>query len=225
MQGGWIMSQQVKHKMPEQEASIRRHNFNEVTLGYDEETAKAEAARCLQCKNSPCRNGCPVGIDIPAFINKVKEGDFVAANRIIRQYNNLPAVCGRVCPQENQCEKLCIRGIKGEPVGIGRLERFVADFSLGGTCPLPDLPPTEKIGKVAVIGGGPASLTAAGDLVRLGYQVTLFEALHTPGGVLMYGIPEFRLPKDIVKCEIENPEIPGSGNRGQRRDRQNLHGG
>ena len=209
MQGGWIMSQQVKHKMPEQEASVRRHNFNEVALGYDEETAKAEAARCLQCKNSPCRNGCPVGIDIPAFINKVKEGDFVAANRIIRQYNNLPAVCGRVCPQENQCEKLCIRGIKGEPVGIGRLERFVADFSLGGTCPLPDLPPAEKIGKVAIIGGGPASLTAAGDLVRLGYQVTLFEALHTPGGVLMYGIPEFRLPKEIVKCEIETLKYLG----------------
>ncbi len=209
MQGGWIMSQQVKHKMPEQEANVRRHNFNEVTLGYDEETAKAEAARCLQCKNSPCRNGCPVGIDIPAFISKVKEGDYIAANKIIRQYNNLPAVCGRVCPQENQCEKLCIRGIKGEPVAIGRLERFVADFSLGGSCPMPELPPEKKIGKVAVIGGGPASLTAAGDLVRLGYQVTLFEALHTPGGVLMYGIPEFRLPKEIVKCEIETLKYLG----------------
>ena len=208
MQGGWIMSQ-VKHKMPEQEPSVRRHNFNEVTLGYSEETAKAEAARCLQCKNAPCRKGCPVEIDIPAFILKVKEGDFVSANTIIRQYNNLPAVCGRVCPQEDQCEKLCIRGIKGEPVAIGRLERFVADFSLGGTCPLPELPPAEKIGKVAVIGGGPASLTTAGDLARMGYQVTLFEALHTPGGVLMYGIPEFRLPKDIVKCEIETLKYLG----------------
>ena len=200
---------QVKHKMPEQEPSVRRHNFNEVTLGYDEETAKAEAARCLQCKNAPCRKGCPVEIDIPAFIRKVKEGDFVAANTIIRQYNSLPAVCGRVCPQEDQCEKLCIRGIKGEPVAIGRLERFVADFSLGGSCPLPELPPAEKIGKVAVIGGGPASLTAAGDLARMGYKVTLFEALHTPGGVLMYGIPEFRLPKDIVKCEIETLKYLG----------------
>jgi glutamate synthase (NADPH/NADH) small chain len=200
---------QVKHKMPEQEPSVRRHNFNEVTLGYDEETAKAEAARCLQCKNAPCRKGCPVEIDIPAFIRKVKEGDFVAANTIIRQYNSLPAVCGRVCPQEDQCEKLCIRGIKGEPVAIGRLERFVADFSLGGSCPMPELPPAEKIGKVAVIGGGPASLTAAGDLARMGYKVTLFEALHTPGGVLMYGIPEFRLPKDIVKCEIETLKYLG----------------
>lgn len=208
MQGGWIMSQ-IKHKMPEQDPSVRRHNFNEVALGYDEETAKAEAARCLQCKNAPCRKGCPVEIDIPAFILKVKEGDFVAANTIIRRFNSLPAVCGRVCPQEDQCEKLCIRGIKGEPVGIGRLERFVADFSLGGSCPLPDLSPVDKIGKVAVIGGGPASLTAAGDLARIGYQVTLFEALHTPGGVLMYGIPEFRLPKDIVKCEIETLKYLG----------------
>jgi glutamate synthase (NADPH/NADH) small chain len=200
---------QIKHKMPEQDPNIRRHNFNEVALGYDETTAKSEAERCLQCKNAPCRKGCPVEIDIPAFIHKVKEGDFIAANAIIRQCNNLPAVSGRVCPQEDQCEKFCIRGIKGEPVGIGRLERFVADFSLGGTCPLPEKPPVEKIGKVAVIGGGPASLTAAGDLARIGYQVTLFEALHTPGGVLMYGIPEFRLPKEIVKCEIETLKYLG----------------
>jgi len=194
---------QVKHRMPEQDPKVRRHNFNEVALGYDEETARAEAARCLQCKHAPCVRGCPVEINIPAFIQKVKEGDFVSANSIIRQHNNLPAVCGRVCPQEDQCEKLCVRGIKGEPVGIGRLERFVADFSMGGTCPLPEMPPADKLGRVAVIGGGPASLTAAGDLARIGYQVSLFEALHTPGGVLMYGIPEFRLPKDIVKCEIE----------------------
>ena len=208
MQGGRIMSQ-VKHKMPEQDPQVRRHNFNEVALGYDAETAMAEAARCLQCKHAPCRKGCPVEIDIPAFIQKVKDGDFVSANTIIRDYNNLPAVCGRVCPQEDQCEKLCIRGIKGEPVGIGRLERFVADFSLGGTCPLPPPPPEVKIGKVAVIGGGPASLTVAGDLARMGYQITLFEALHTAGGVLMYGIPEFRLPKDIVKCEIETLKYLG----------------
>ena len=208
MQGGWIMSQ-VKHKMPEQNAEERRHNFNEVALGYDAAIAQAEAARCLQCKHAPCRKGCPVEIDIPGFIKHVKDGDFVAANTVIRQYNSLPAVCGRVCPQEDQCEKLCIRGIKGEPVGIGRLERFVADFSLGGTCPLPELPPETKLGKVAVIGGGPASLTAAGDLARMGYKVTLFEALHTPGGVLMYGIPEFRLPKEIVKCEIETLKYLG----------------
>ena len=200
---------QVKNQMPEQDPQVRRHNFEEVALGYDAETARAEAGRCLQCKTAPCVKGCPVGINIPGFIQKVKESDFVSANQIIRDFNNLPAVCGRVCPQEDQCEKLCVRAIKGEPVAIGRLERFVADFSLGGTCPLPEPPPVEKIGRVAVIGGGPASLTAAGDLARMGYQVSLFEALHTAGGVLMYGIPEFRLPKEIVRCEIETLKYLG----------------
>ena len=199
----------VKHKMPEQDPAIRRHNFNEVTLGYDLETAKAEAARCLQCKTAPCRQGCPVEIDIPGFIKKIRENDIETANSILREVNSLPAVCGRVCPQEDQCEKYCIVGKKNEPVAIGRLERFAADFTLGGQCPMPENAPDEKLGKVAVIGGGPASLTAAGDLARLGYDVTLFEALHTPGGVLMYGIPEFRLPKDIVRCEIETLKFLG----------------
>lgn len=200
---------QVKNPMPEQDPHIRCRNFEEVTLGYSEEAARSEAARCLQCKNAPCKQGCPVEIDIPGFIQKVKDGDYVAANSILREYNNLPAVCGRVCPQEDQCEKLCVRAKKGDPVAIGRLERFVADFSLGGTCPMPPAPPEEKLGNVAVIGGGPASLTAAGDLARMGYRVTLFEALHIAGGVLMYGIPEFRLPKDIVRCEIETLKYLG----------------
>ncbi|MDR7865597.1 MAG: NADPH-dependent glutamate synthase [Sporomusaceae bacterium] len=194
--------QQVKHKMPEQAADQRRRNFNEVALGYEAETAKAEAARCLQCKTAPCRQGCPVEIDIPKFIKNIKEGDFDAAIDEIKTKNNLPAVCGRVCPQEDQCEKYCIMGKKGEPVGIGRLERFAADYAMAtGREDKVDVP-AEVLGKVAVIGAGPAGLTTAGDLARLGYKVTVFEALHAPGGVLMYGIPEFRLPKAIVQREI-----------------------
>ncbi len=194
--------QQVKHKMPEQAADQRRRNFNEVALGYEAETAKAEAARCLQCKTAPCRQGCPVEIDIPKFIQNIKEGDFDAAIDEIKTKNNLPAVCGRVCPQEDQCEKYCIMGKKGEPVGIGRLERFAADYAMATGREDKAEVPAEVLGKVAVIGAGPAGLTTAGDLARLGYKVTVFEALHAPGGVLMYGIPEFRLPKAIVQREI-----------------------
>jgi len=193
----------LKHKMPEQPPEVRRHNFNEVALGYEAETAKAEAARCLQCKTAPCKQGCPVEIDIPAFIKLIREGDFDAAIAEIKTKNTLPAVCGRVCPQEDQCEKFCVLGKKGQPVGIGRLERFAADYAIRQG--LEDQAGTakEQLGKVAVVGGGPASLTAAGDLARRGYKVTVFEALHAPGGVLMYGIPEFRLPKAIVRKEIE----------------------
>jgi glutamate synthase (NADPH/NADH) small chain len=194
--------QQVKHKMPEQEPEVRRRNFSEVALGYEAEIAKAEAARCLQCKTSPCRQGCPVEVDIPKFIKHIKEEDFDAAIDSIKQVNNLPAVCGRVCPQEDQCEKFCVLGKKGEPVGIGRLERFAADYAMAKGREDGAAVPQEIIGKVAVIGGGPAGLTTAGDLARLGYKVTVFEALHAPGGVLMYGIPEFRLPKAIVQREI-----------------------
>ncbi len=194
--------QQVKHKMPEQAAEERRRNFNEVALGYAEETARAEAARCLQCKTAPCRQGCPVEINIPQFIKSIKEGDFDAAIDEIKTKNNLPAVCGRVCPQEDQCEKFCIMGKKGEPVGIGRLERFAADYAMAKDREEKADVPAEVLGKVAVIGAGPAGLTTAGDLARLGYKVTVFEALHAPGGVLMYGIPEFRLPKAIVQREI-----------------------
>ncbi|MDT8901450.1 NADPH-dependent glutamate synthase [Anaeroselena agilis] len=194
--------QQVKHKMPEQAAEERRRNFNEVALGYEAETARAEAARCLQCKTAPCRQGCPVEVDIPKFIKHVKDGDFDAAIDEIKTKNNLPAVCGRVCPQEDQCEKFCIMGKKGEPVGIGRLERFAADCAMAKEREESAALPAEVLGKVAVIGAGPAGLTTAGDLARLGYKVTVFEALHAPGGVLMYGIPEFRLPKAIVQREI-----------------------
>lgn len=194
--------QQVKHKMPEQEPEVRRRNFNEVALGYEAETAKAEAARCLQCKTSPCRQGCPVEVDIPKFIKHIKEDDFDAAIDSIKNVNNLPAVCGRVCPQEDQCEKYCVLGKKGEPVGIGRLERFAADYAMAKNREDKAEVPKETLGKVAVIGAGPAGLTTAGDLARLGYKVTVFEALHAPGGVLMYGIPEFRLPKAIVQREI-----------------------
>jgi glutamate synthase (NADPH/NADH) small chain len=194
--------QQVKHKMPEQPAEERRRNFNEVALGYEEATARAEASRCLQCKNPLCRQGCPVDINIPQFIKHIKDGDFDAAIDEIKTKNNLPAVCGRVCPQEDQCEKLCILGKKGEPVGIGRLERFAADYAMAKGRQDKAAAPQETLGKVAVIGAGPAGLTTAGDLARLGYKVTVFEALHAPGGVLMYGIPEFRLPKAIVQREI-----------------------
>ncbi len=193
-----------KNEMPVQPADIRNKNFDEVALGYSAETAVAEAKRCLNCKHKPCVSGCPVQIDIPEFIAKVAEGDFESAYDIIYKSSSLPAVCGRVCPQENQCEGNCVRGIKGEPVAIGRLERFVADWHMQNskTLKLAEIPQNGK--KVAVIGSGPSGLTCAGDLAKQGYSVTVFEALHIAGGVLVYGIPEFRLPKDIVKKEIEN---------------------
>ena len=188
----------------EQKPEVRAKNFEEVCLGYDEENAIKEASRCLGCKNPKCVDGCPVSIDIPGFIALAKEGDFEAAAKEISKYSSLPAVCGRVCPQESQCEGKCILGIKGEPVAIGKLEKFTADWSRKNNV---DLSHTEhKNGiKVAVIGSGPAGLTCAGDLAKKGYDVTIFEALHETGGVLVYGIPEFRLPKDeVVKAEIEN---------------------
>lgn len=189
----------------EQDAKIRATNFDEVCLGYNEQEAMAEASRCLKCKNKPrCVGGCPVSINIPGFIAEVEKGDFAAAADIIAQSSALPAVCGRVCPQESQCEGQCIRGIKGEPISIGKLERFVADWSReNGFVPKASKPKCGR--KVAVVGSGPAGLTCAGDLAKLGYDVTVFEALHEPGGVLTYGIPEFRLPKDtVVRSEIEN---------------------
>jgi glutamate synthase (NADPH/NADH) small chain len=191
-----------KTAMPEQNPDIRNKNFNEVALGYTKEQAMEEAGRCLKCKHRPCVNGCPVNVAIPEFISKIAEGDFVKACEIIKETNALPAVCGRVCPQETQCEQLCVRGIKGEPVAIGRLERFAADFAMQNSAEAPKKP--EQNGhKVAIVGAGPSGLTCAGDLARLGYDVTVFEAFHMPGGVLVYGIPEFRLPKEIVKKEIE----------------------
>ena len=193
----------IKNPMPSQDAKVRAKNFNEVALGYDTNTAVNEALRCLNCKNMPCVSGCPVNIHIPAFIEKIKELDFEGAYDIISKSSSLPAVCGRVCPQETQCEAKCVRGIKGEPVAIGRLERFVAD--LHNECENSNTEKIESNGiKVAVIGSGPSGLTCAGDLARLGYEVTVFEALHAAGGVLLYGIPEFRLPKKIVEKEINN---------------------
>ena len=194
---------QNKNPMPTQAADIRCRNFLEVAEGYDEQTALDEAERCLNCKNMPCVGACPVNVHIPEFIAKIREGDYEAAYQIISRSSSLPAVCGRVCPQESQCEAKCVRGIKGEPVGIGRLERFVADWHNANTEPKPVLM-TKNGRKVAIIGSGPSGLACAGDLARLGYSVTVFEALHTPGGVLVYGIPEFRLPKVIVKREIDN---------------------
>ena len=191
-----------KCPMPSQEPNVRNKNFKEVALGYTEEMAVNEAKRCLQCKNHPCRSGCPVEIDIPGFIKHVAEGDFEAAYSVIAQSSALPAVCGRVCPQEHQCEGKCVRGIKGEAVGIGRLERFVADWYRNNVHTKPTAPAPNGH-KVAVIGAGPSGLTVAGDLAKLGYKVTVYEALHVAGGVLMYGIPEFRLPKDIVQHEVE----------------------
>ena len=191
-----------KCPMPSQEPDVRNKNFQEVALGYTAEMAVQEAQRCLQCKNHPCRSGCPVDIDIPGFIAHVAKGEFEEAYKVIAQSSALPAVCGRVCPQENQCEGKCIRGIKGEPVGIGRLERFVADWYRENVHARPEKPASNGH-KVAVIGAGPSGLTAAGDLAKLGYKVTVYEALHVAGGVLMYGIPEFRLPKDIVQHEVE----------------------
>lgn len=191
-----------KNEMPSQAPEVRARNFDEVALGYTEEQAIDEAKRCLNCRNMPCVSGCPVRIHIPAFIAKVAEGDFEGAYRVISEASSLPAVCGRVCPQETQCESKCVRGIKGESVGIGRLERFVADYHMKHS--------EEKVAepkknghRVAVIGSGPASLACAGDLAKRGFDVTVFEALHTPGGVLVYGIPEFRLPKEIVRREID----------------------
>ena len=191
-----------KHEMPTQEPCVRAKNFNEVALGYDTDTAIAEATRCLNCKNRPCVSGCPVNIRIPEFIAKIKEGDFEGAYQIISTTSSLPAVCGRVCPQETQCESKCTLGIKFEPVGIGRLERFVADWHNANAAA--NVQPVKPNGrKVAVVGSGPSGLTCAGDLAKKGYKVTVYEALHTAGGVLVYGIPEFRLPKAIVAKEVE----------------------
>lgn len=197
-----------KTPMPEQAPDVRNKNFEEVTLGYTPEMAVEEAARCLQCKHRPCVSGCPVNVKIPDFVALIAAGEFERAYEVIAETNSLPAVCGRVCPQESQCEGKCVRGIKGEPVGIGRLERFAADWHRNhGT---PAVQRAESNGKkVAVVGAGPSGLACAGDLARLGYEVTIFEAFHTPGGVLVYGIPEFRLPKSIVKQEIGNLEQMG----------------
>ena len=192
-----------KNKMPVQDPILRRRNFEEVALGYTEEQAVSEANRCLNCKNKPCVDGCPVGIDIPAFIEKVRERDFEGAYQIISKSSSLPAVCGRVCPQERQCEKRCVRAIKGEAVGIGRRERFVADWHMNNSRETV-VTPVSNGKKVAVIGAGPAGLTCAGDLAKKGYDVSVFEALHTAGGVLVYGIPQFRLPKEIVAKEVDN---------------------
>ncbi|MBR3687003.1 MAG: NADPH-dependent glutamate synthase [Clostridia bacterium] len=194
--------------MPTQDAQVRAHNFQEVALGYTEEMAIDEAMRCLNCKNMPCVNGCPVKIHIPEFISKIKEGDFEGAYQIISKSSSLPAVCGRVCPQEVQCESKCVRGIKGESVGIGRLERFVADWH-NTYCTEAPVRPESNGHRVAIVGSGPSGLTCAGDLAKKGYEVTVYEALHTAGGVLVYGIPEFRLPKKIVAKEVETLEKLG----------------
>ena len=191
-----------KHPMPYQDPLVRNKNFKEVALGYDEATAIEEAKRCIGCKHKPCVSGCPVAVDIPAFIALVAEGKFEEAYEVIQRTSSLPAVCGRVCPQETQCEGKCTRGIKGEPVGIGRLERFVADWHMAHSEAAPTCP-MRNGHKVAVVGSGPAGLTCAGDLAKMGYDVTVFEALHMAGGVLVYGIPEFRLPKEIVRREVE----------------------
>ena len=201
----------VLKKVPvrEQDAKVRAANFDEVCLGYNKQEAMEEAARCINCKNAQCIKGCPVAIDIPGFIEKVKEGDIESAYQVISKASSLPAVCGRVCPQESQCEGKCIRGIKGDPISIGKLERFVADWA--GENQIRPEGADEKNGKkVAVIGSGPAGLSCAGDLTKMGYEVTIFEALHEPGGVLVYGIPEFRLPKSaVVAREIENVKSLG----------------
>ena len=199
----------VLKKVPvrEQDPKVRATNFEEVCLGYNKEEAMEEASRCLKCKNARCMKGCPVSINIPGFIKEVQDGNFEEAAKIIAQSSALPAVCGRVCPQEHQCEGKCVRGIKGEPVGIGRLERFCADYMMDKAVAVEKAEPNGH--KVAVVGGGPSSLTVAGDLAKLGYDVTIYEAFHTAGGVLMYGIPEFRLPKAIVQKEVENLEALG----------------
>lgn len=197
-----------KCPMPSQEPNVRNKNFEEVALGYTYEMAVNEAKRCLSCPKKPCQSGCPVGIDIPAFIGKVAEEDMEGAFKILSASSALPAVCGRVCPQETQCEGKCVRGIKGESVGIGRLERFVADWHREHSDEKPEMPQSNGH-KVAIIGAGPSGLTAAGDLAKLGYKVTVYEALHLAGGVLVYGIPEFRLPKSIVQKEIDNLKAIG----------------
>ena len=199
---------QKKHEMPTQSPEVRAKNFKEVALGYSEETAVAEAQRCLNCKNRPCVSGCPVNVHIPDFISKIKEGDFEGAYREISLSSTLPAVCGRVCPQETQCESKCTLGIKFEPVGIGRLERFVADWHNENQTAAPDAPQSNGH-RVAIVGSGPSGLTCAGDLAKKGYKVTIFEALHTAGGVLVYGIPEFRLPKSIVAKEVDTLKALG----------------
>lgn len=199
---------QKKHEMPTQSPEIRAKNFKEVALGYSEETAVAEAQRCLNCKNRPCVSGCPVNVHIPDFISKIKEGDFEGAYREISLSSTLPAVCGRVCPQETQCESKCTLGIKFEPVGIGRLERFVADWHNENQTVAP-VAPQSNGHRVAIVGSGPSGLTCAGDLAKKGYKVTIFEALHTAGGVLVYGIPEFRLPKSIVAKEVDTLKALG----------------
>lgn len=198
----------AKTEMPVQAPNVRNKNFSEVALGYTVEMARGEAARCLNCKNKPCVDGCPVNVRIPEFIAAVNEGKFDEAYSIITATNGLPAVCGRVCPQEKQCESKCVRGIKHEPVGIGRLERFVADWHAANSTEKPQKPESNGH-KVAVVGAGPSGLTCASDLAKLGYEVTVFEAFHTAGGVLVYGIPEFRLPKAIVKREVENIKALG----------------
>ena len=198
----------TKVPMPEQDPNVRNKNFDEVALGYTAEMAMEEATRCLNCKNKPCVGGCPVNVPIPEFIEKVAAGDFEAAYEIITSENALPAICGRVCPQENQCEGKCVRGIKGQPVGIGRMERFVADYHMEHAKPVKaDIQKNGK--KVAVVGSGPSGITCAGELIKKGYDVTVFEALHKPGGVLSYGIPEFRLPKALVAKEIKSVEDLG----------------
>ena len=192
-----------KYPIPEQAPDERNRNFAEVSLGYTEELARKEAERCLQCKHKPCVAGCPVNVDIPGFIQRIAKGDFEGSYEVLKDTNTLPAVCGRVCPQETQCEERCVRAIKGESVGIGRLERFAADRHMALACDATAKPAPNGL-KVAVVGSGPAGLTCAGDLARLGYAVTVFEAFHVAGGVLMYGIPEFRLPKAIVQKEIDD---------------------
>ncbi|MDN5342845.1 MAG: glutamate synthase small chain [Oceanotoga sp.] len=198
----------VKTPIREQEPDIRNKNFEEVVLGYTEEEAIEEAGRCLQCKHKPCMNGCPVNVPIPEFINQVSKGNFEEAYKVITRENVLPAICGRVCPQENQCEGKCVRGKAGEPVAIGRLERFVADWHMNNIKNKKEDIESNNI-KIAVVGAGPAGLTCAFELAKRGYKVTLFEALHTPGGVLSYGIPEFRLPKSLVRNEIKKIEDLG----------------
>ena len=192
-----------KMPMPEQDPNVRNRNFDEVTLGYSMEIAQQEASRCLQCKNAPCMDGCPVSVHIPEFINQLVAGNMEDAYDAIAQTNNLPAICGRVCPQEVQCEGVCTRGIKAQPVAIGRLERFVADWHMNNSYNKP-IEITSQHARVAVIGSGPSGLSAAADLAKRGYQVVMFEAFHTAGGVLMYGIPEFRLPKQLVQKELKN---------------------
>jgi glutamate synthase (NADPH/NADH) small chain len=199
-----------RESMPRQDPQVRRHNFDEVALGYSEEQAVREAKRCLKCKKRPCVSGCPVEIEIPAFVQQIAEHNFDGAVAKLREKNSLPAVCGRVCPQEDQCEKLCVLGVKAEPVAIGRLERFAADHDMrSGNMTIP-APPTPTGKQVAIVGSGPAGLTLAGDLAKMGHGVTVFEALHKLGGVLVYGIPEFRLPKGIVQREVDYIERLGA---------------